>query len=99
MKHSAESWGTGRAVARIPRVGGSGTSRSGQAAFGNMCRKGRMFAPLRIWRKWHRRTNLRQKRFAVATAIAASAILPLVEARGHRVNKIPELPLVIDNKA
>jgi len=28
-KHSAESWGTGRAVARIPRVGGSGTHRSG----------------------------------------------------------------------
>jgi large subunit ribosomal protein L4e len=26
---SAESWGTGRAVARIPRVGGSGTSRCG----------------------------------------------------------------------
>ena len=35
---SAESWGTGRAVARIPRVGGGGTHRSGQAAFGNMCR-------------------------------------------------------------
>jgi len=29
MGHSAESWGTGRAVARIPRVGGSGTNRSG----------------------------------------------------------------------
>ena len=27
---SAESWGTGRAVARIPRVSGGGTSRSGQ---------------------------------------------------------------------
>jgi large subunit ribosomal protein L4e len=27
---SAESWGTGRAVARIPRVGGAGTHRSGQ---------------------------------------------------------------------
>ena len=36
MKHSAESWGTGRAVSRIPRVGGSGTSRNGQGAFGNM---------------------------------------------------------------
>lgn len=34
-EHSAESWGTGRAVARIPRIGGSGTSRSGQGAFGN----------------------------------------------------------------
>ncbi|KAF8355197.1 hypothetical protein PRIPAC_96820 [Pristionchus pacificus] len=33
---SAESWGTGRAVARIPRVRGGGTYRSGQGAFGNM---------------------------------------------------------------
>lgn len=97
MKHSAESWGTGRAVSRIPRVGGSGTSRSGQGAFGNMCRKGRMFAPIRIWRRWHRRTNLRQRRYAVATALAASAILPLVQARGHRVDAVPEFPLVIEN--
>merc|ERR1712071_750636 len=39
---SAESWGTGRAVARIPRVRGGGTHRSGQAAYGNMCRGGRI---------------------------------------------------------
>ena len=30
METPAESWGTGRAVARIPRVPGGGTSRSGQ---------------------------------------------------------------------
>ena len=79
MKHSAESWGTGRAVSRIPRVSGSGTHRSGQvflffynlkknilkllfkkkAAFGNECRKGRMFAPLHTWRRWHRRVNIK----------------------------------------
>ena len=82
MKHSAESWGTGRAVARIPRVSGSGTSRAGQGAFGNMCRKGRMFAPLKTWRRWHRKVNLRQKRHAVASALAASALVPLVLARG-----------------
>ena len=29
-QHSAESWGTGRAVARIPRVSGGGTHRAGQ---------------------------------------------------------------------
>ncbi|WP_411016750.1 50S ribosomal protein L4, partial [Salmonella sp. s51944] len=50
---SAESWGTGRAVARIPRVRGGGTHRSGQGAFGNMCRGGRMFAPTKTWRRWH----------------------------------------------
>ena len=64
-EHSAESWGTGRAVARIPRISGSGTSRSGQATFGNMCRKARMFAPLKIWRRWHRKVNVTQRRHAV----------------------------------
>ena len=96
-EHSAESWGTGRAVARIPRIGGSGTHRSGQGAFGNMCRKGRMFAPLRTWRKWHRKVNTTQKRHAVASALAASACAPLVLARGHDVNAVPELPLVVDS--
>jgi len=96
-QHSAESWGTGRAVARIPRISGSGTHRSGQAAFGNMCRKGRMFAPLRTWRKWHRKSNLNQKRHAVASALAASACAPLVMAKGHRVNEVPELPLVAES--
>jgi len=27
-QHSAESWGTGRAVARVPRISGSGTHRT-----------------------------------------------------------------------
>lgn len=92
---SATSWGTGRAVARIPRVGGSGTHRSGQAAFGNMCRGGRMFAPTKTWRKWHVKVNLNEKRYATASAIAASAVAPLVLARGHRVETIAEIPLVV----
>jgi len=91
---SAESWGTGRAVARIPRVSGGGTHRAGQAAFGNMCRGGRMFAPTRIWRKWHVKTNQNQRRYAVVSALAASALPALVMARGHRIEEIEEVPLV-----
>merc|ERR1719453_1520655 len=94
---SAQSWGTGRAVARIPRVAGGGTSRSGQGAFGNMCRGGRMFAPTKTWRKWHRKINVNQRRYAVASALAASAIPALVMARGHVVDEVPEMPLVIDS--
>jgi large subunit ribosomal protein L4e len=94
---SASSWGTGRAVARIPRVGGGGTSRSGQGAFGNMCRGGRMFAPTKTWRKWARKINATQKQYAVASALAASAIPALVMARGHRVEEVPEIPLVLDS--
>ncbi|KAF3442083.1 hypothetical protein FNV43_RR15999 [Rhamnella rubrinervis] len=96
---SAESWGTGRAVSRIPRVPGGGTHRAGQGAFGNMCRGGRMFAPTKIWRRWHRKINVNQKRYAVVSAIAASAIPSLVQARGHRIESVPELPLVISDSA
>ncbi|KAK4264204.1 hypothetical protein QN277_025413 [Acacia crassicarpa] len=96
---SAESWGTGRAVSRIPRVPGGGTHRAGQAAFGNMCRGGRMFAPTKIWRRWHRRVNVTQKRHAVVSAIAASAVTSLVLARGHRIESVPEIPLVVGDSA
>ncbi len=93
---SASSWGTGRAVARIPRVGGGGTSRSGQGAFGNMCRGGRMFAPTKTWRRWHKKINISQKRYAVASALAATAIPSLVMARGHVIDEVPEVPLVLE---
>merc|ERR1712217_858182 len=92
---SAESWGTGRAVARIPRVPGGGTHRAGQAAFGNMCRGGGMFCPTKTWRRWHRRVPVGQKRHAVATSLAASCLPPLVMARGHRIGEVAELPLVV----
>lgn len=82
---SAESWGTGRAVARIPRVRGGGTHRSGQGAFGNMCRGGRMFAPTRVWRRWHRKINVTQKRYATVSAIAASGVPALVMSKGDLI--------------
>lgn len=98
MQASAESWGTGRAVARIPRVRGGGTHRSGQGAFGNMCRGGRMFAPTKTWRRWHRKINIKQRRYALVSAIAASGIPGLVMAKGHKIEEIPEVPLVISDK-
>lgn len=95
---SAESWGTGRAVARIPRVRGGGTHRSGQAAYGNMCRGGHMFAPTKTWRRWHHKVNVAQKRYAMCSAIAATGVPALVMARGHAINGIPEVPLVVADK-
>lgn len=94
---SAESWGTGRAVSRIPRVAGGGTHRAGQGAFGNMCRGGRMFNPTKTWRRWHRKINQNQRRYAAASALAASSLPSLVMARGHRVEQVPEVPLVLDD--
>jgi large subunit ribosomal protein L4e len=97
MQTPAVSWGTGRAVSRIPRVPGGGTSRSGQGAYGNMCRGGRMFAPTKIWRRWHRKISVNQRRYAVSSALAATALPALVMARGHKIDNVPEFPLVLSD--
>lgn len=56
-----------------------------------------MFAPTKIWRRWHRKINVNQRRYAVSSALAASAVVPLVMARGHRVDSVPEFPLVLSD--
>lgn len=58
-----------------------------------------MFAPTKVWRKWHQKINLGQKRFATASALAASAVPALLFARGHHVSTVPEVPLVVDSSA
>ncbi|XP_036679132.1 60S ribosomal protein L4-like [Balaenoptera musculus] len=95
---SAESWGTGRPVARIPRVRGGGTHPSGQGALGNMCRGGRIFVPTKTWRHWHRRLNTMQKRHVICSALAALVLPALAMSKGHRIVEVPELPLVAEDK-
>merc|ERR1711922_127923 len=62
------------------------------------CRGGHMFAPTKTYRRWHRKVNVAQKRYAIASAIAATGVPALVMAKGHRVDHVAELPLVISDK-
>ena len=57
-----------------------------------------MFAPTKIWRRWHRKVNVNQKRYALVSAIAASGVPSLVLARGHRIDEVREVPLVVDDE-
>ena len=55
-----------------------------------------MYNPTKTWRKWNRKVNINQKRYAVASALAASAVPALVMARGHVLDEVPEIPLVLE---
>jgi large subunit ribosomal protein L4e len=57
-----------------------------------------MFAPTKTWRRWHRHVNVNEKRYAVSSALAATALPALVQARGHKIDQVPEVPLVVDTK-
>lgn len=56
-----------------------------------------MFAPLKQWRRWHRKVNVKMKRAAVASCLAASAVPALVMARGHKIDECEEIPLVLSD--
>jgi len=56
-----------------------------------------MFAPTKIWRKWHVKVNQNQRRFAVVSAVAATAVPSLVLARGHKIEGVSEIPLVVSS--
>ena len=53
-----------------------------------------MFAPAKTWRRWHHRLNTNQKRFAMCSAIAATGVPALVMSKGHKIEEIPEVPMV-----
>jgi len=57
-----------------------------------------MFAPTKVWRKWHQKINLGQKRFATVSALAASSVPALLLARGHQISQVPEVPLVVNSE-
>lgn len=63
-----------------------------------MCRGGRMFAPTKPWRRWHRKINVNQRRFALVSAIAASGVPALVQSKGHIIDGVSEFPLVVSDE-
>jgi len=88
---SAESRGTGLGIARIPRVKGGG----GRAAFAPSTVGGRQPHPPRSEKKIVKRIPKKEARFALLSAIAATGSKEAVGSRGHRIEDVPEIPLIV----
>lgn len=95
---SAEGWGPGRGVSRVSRVKGSGYSAGGRGAFVPQAVGGRIAHPPKVEKRIIKKINVKERRLATASAIAATAIKDLVEERGHVIDKVPQIPLVVSDK-
>lgn len=91
-EHSCESFGVGLGIARIPRYKGSLWPRG---CFAPNTRGGRRAHPPKVEKKLHEEINKKEKNFAIRSAIAATAYKSWVMARGHIIDKVPSLPLVV----
>jgi large subunit ribosomal protein L4e len=91
---SAESMGTGRGMARIPRIKGGGS----RAALAPGTVGGRQAHPPKSQKKIAKKINRKEKRLALLSAIAATASKKWVASRGHNIEDIPEIPLIVTNE-
>ena len=91
---TAESRGTGSGSSRIPRI----KNPSGRAAFAPGTVKGRAGHPPTSEKKIFRKIPKKERRLALFSAIAATASKDLVAARGHSIEDVPEIPLVVEDK-
>jgi large subunit ribosomal protein L4e len=90
MNTSAQSWGPGHGVSRVPRL------KNGRKAAGvPMAVGGRRSHAPQPNADYSEKVNKKERRKAIRSAIAATASSGLVEARGHRFTR--ELPVVAKN--
>ncbi|MDR0900926.1 MAG: 50S ribosomal protein L4 [Methanobrevibacter sp.] len=90
---TAESWGSGRGAAMVPRI-----KNGSKAAFIPMAIGGRRAHPPRPQKIYHEKINVKERRFAIRSAIAATTNSDLVEERGHKIENVPQLPLIVDDE-
>ncbi|MBM7409586.1 50S ribosomal protein L4 [Methanococcus maripaludis] len=87
---SAKSIGKGHGKARVRRTA------QGAGAFVPQAVGGRRAHPPKVEKILFERINRKEKLKALASAIAASANPEIVSARGHKIEGVPSLPLVVN---
>ena len=90
---SAVSQGTGHGTARVPRL-----KNSSRAAFGVSIVGGHAAFPPKSEKVIVKNINKKEKRFAIKSGIAASAVKELVEKRGHKFTDETDLPIVVEDE-
>ena len=91
MRTSAESWGSGRGVAQVPRIKNSSKVARVPQATG-----GRAAHPPKVAKVLVKEINRKEKQKALRSAIAASTSPDLVRERGHLFEG--DLPLVLEDR-
>jgi large subunit ribosomal protein L4e len=94
---SAETWGKGFGVARVRRVKGSKSPAAGKGAFSPHTVGGRRAHPPKVVKVLRERINKKERRLAIRSAISATKDKKLVSSRGHIIDHIAELPLVVSD--
>jgi len=88
-----------REMARMPRMHGKiPMQQMFRARFVPQSTKGREAHPPKVEKVWELKINEKEKKKAIRSAIAATAVRELVLRRGHRIEDVKQLPIVVDDR-
>lgn len=91
----------GRELARLPRIHPTGKTvpwLTLRARFVPQAVKGRRAHPPKVEKIWEQKINKKERRKAIRSALAATAVKELVLKRGHQAKDVKEFPIVADDK-
>lgn len=98
LRNTAEGWGTGHGMSRAPRIKGSGFSTARNVGRVPFAKGGRIAHPVKTEKIIKKKINKKTQILSIISAISASGDPVWVKKRGHNIQKIPEIPLVVDDK-
>ncbi|ADT83070.1 50S ribosomal protein L4 [Thermococcus barophilus] len=89
-----ENIGKGHGMARVERI----KTAPRFAAFVPFARGGRRAHPPKVEKIIWEDINRKEKKLALMSAIAATANYDLVRARGHIIDNVPQIPLIVEDE-
>ncbi len=98
LRNTAKGWGTGHGISRAPRIKGSGFPTARNVGRVPFAKGGRRAHPIKTEKIVKKKINRKVNKLSLISAISASGDLVWVKNRGHLIDKVPEIPLVIDDK-
>ncbi|MEJ2249348.1 MAG: 50S ribosomal protein L4 [Candidatus Lokiarchaeota archaeon] len=98
LRNTAKGWGTGHGMSRAPRIKGSGFSTARNVGRVPFAVGGRRTHGIKVEKNIEKKINKKEFKNSVYSAISATAKENWVKDRGHIIDNIPFLPLVIDDK-
>lgn len=90
MRHAVSTWGKGRGVSRVQRLKGGRTGAESPNNVG-----GRRAHPPKPEHSFDKKINVKEKRLAKASALAATSEEDIVRSRGHRFKAGITLPVIV----
>lgn len=95
-RHKYGTWAN-LGMAGLPRIRKKSGHLTGTVRLIPGATKGRRAHPPKAEKIWSQKVNIKEKRLAIRSAIAATALKEVVERRGHALGEIKSFPLVIED--